>query len=154
MSTIVRIIVGFSLGWVSYMVAMVLTVYDGALSLIFQPIMAAVVSGLLVVAALVVGLPLRIPKVSDAWSSCGWWPILLTVAAIGVLIFYRSLGLEVELVHPETKEKIRTIAPVAGFVCYFAAVFFVVNLPRQRPNKAPEPTPGAVTPRATEGVSK
>jgi len=25
---------------------------------------------------------------------------------------------------------------------------------RQRPNKAPEPTPGAVTPRATEGVSK
>jgi len=154
MSTIVRIIAGFSLGWVIYMVAMVLTVYDGALSLILQPIMAALFSGLFVAAALVAGLPLRIPKVGDAWSSCGWWPILLTVAAIGVLIFYRQLGFEAELVHPETNEKFRTIAPAAGIACYFAAIFFVVNLPRQRPNKAPEPTPGAVTPRATEGGAK
>ena len=26
-----------------------------------------------------------------------------------------------------------------------------MNQPEKRPNKAPEPTPGAVTPRATEG---
>ena len=35
-----------------------------------------------------------------------------------------------------------------------ASGFVEIDLKEQTPNKAPEPTPGAVTPRATEGASK
>ena len=34
------------------------------------------------------------------------------------------------------------------------AAFFIVFSKAKTPNKAPEPTPGSVTPRATEGDSK
>jgi hypothetical protein len=36
----------------------------------------------------------------------------------------------------------------------YGLAFFTDALPLDEPNKAPEPTPGSVTPRATEGVSK
>ena len=36
----------------------------------------------------------------------------------------------------------------------FGAIDEVIHYQDKKPNKAPEPTPGAVTPRATEGTSK
>jgi hypothetical protein len=44
--------VAFAVGWVVYMIAMLMPTYDGAFSLIFQPIMAALCSGLFTGAAL------------------------------------------------------------------------------------------------------
>jgi len=56
--------------------------------------------------------------------------------------------------------------PLYAACGYFVVEDFILDLPNgerlpvvrmrhgKRPNKAPEPTPGAVTPRATEGVSK
>jgi hypothetical protein len=129
MKTLAKCFCGFVLGWLVYMVAMVLTVYDGVLSLIFQPFMAALFSGLFVAAALVLGLALRAPKIREAWSSAGWWVLLITVAAVAVMIFHAQLGLQTEFVNPQTKEKMKTLSPVAGVVCYFLAIFPVVNLP-------------------------
>jgi uncharacterized membrane protein YhaH (DUF805 family) len=132
MKTLAKCFCGFALGWLIYMVAMVLTVYDGVLSLIFQPFMAALFSGLFVAAALVLGLALRVPKIRDAWSNAGWWVLLITVASVAVMIFQAQLGLQTEFMNPETKEKMKTISPVAGVVCYFLAIFPVVNLPRKK----------------------
>jgi len=48
-------------------------------------------------------------------------------------------------------------------ICFIGPYFLLLDFARQRgyvakkkkrPNKAPEPTPGAVTPRATKGASK
>ena len=63
------ILVAFGVGWVVYMVAMVLTVYDGLLSMIFQPILAALWSGCVVSLSLLLGLVLRIPPVSRVWRA-------------------------------------------------------------------------------------
>ncbi len=132
---------GFAVGWVIYMVAMVLTVYDGGLSLIFQPIMAAICSGIFVAAALLLGLPLRAPKIRDVWAHVGWWPLILSFGAIGVMIFHAQLGLETELVNPETKDKVKTMLPLAALICYFMAIFPIVNLPsKKRPIHPPQPT--------------
>jgi succinate dehydrogenase hydrophobic anchor subunit len=130
--TLLKCAAGFVVGWVIYMVAMVLTVYDGGLSLIFQPIMAGIFSGVFVVGALLVGLPLRAPKIREVWSHAGLWPLLLTFGAIGVMIFHAQLGLQAELVDPETKEKVKTMLPVAALICYFVAIFPIVNLPSKR----------------------
>jgi hypothetical protein len=129
MHTLAKCFCGFVLGWLIYMVAMVLTVYDGALSLIFQPIMAALFSGVFVAAAFVVGLPLRLPKIRDVWSRFSWWALLISAAAICVLIFHEKLGLEVDGVDPETKEQMKMMSPLAGLLSYFFAIFPVVNLP-------------------------
>ncbi len=127
--TLFRCAAGFVVGWVIYMVAMVLTVYDGGLSLIRQPIMAGVFSVVFVVGALLVGLTLRAPKIREVWSHAGWWPLLLSFGSIGVMIFHAQLGLQTELVDPETKEMVKTMLPVAALICYFMSVFPIVNLP-------------------------
>ncbi|MEI6862572.1 MAG: hypothetical protein WCL04_10020 [Verrucomicrobiota bacterium] len=136
--TLTKCFCGFVLGWLIYMVAMVLTTYDGVLSLIFQPFMAALFSCAFVVAALLVGLPLRAPRIREVWCGVGWWVLLITVAAIGVMIFHVQLGLQTELVNPETKEKMKTMSPAAGAICYFLAIFPIVNLPgKKESNQAP-----------------
>lgn len=66
-------LVAFAVGWVVYMVAMVLTVYDGCLSLVFQPFMAAICSGLFVGAALLVGLVFKLPVLGRWWRSSFLW---------------------------------------------------------------------------------
>ncbi len=142
MKTFARCIGGFALGWLIYMVAMVLTAYDGVLSLIFQPIMAALFSGLFVGAAFVAGLPLRAPKIRKAWSGVGWWALLISLAAIGVLIFHKNLGLEVEGINPETHEKVKMISPLAGVLTYFFAIFPIVNFPPKKASQTEQTTPG------------
>jgi hypothetical protein len=107
----------------------VVTVYDGVPSLIFQPIIAAFFSGFFVIAALVSGLVLRVPKIKEAWSSAGAWVLLVTGTALLVMIFSGPLGLQTEFVDPETMDRIKSMSPAAFFVCYFLAVFPVVNFP-------------------------
>ncbi len=58
--------------------------------------------------------------------------MLLSFGAIGVMIFHAQLGLQTELVDPETKEKVKTMLPVAALTCYFVAIFPIVNLPSRR----------------------
>ena len=57
---LIQVIVGLLVGAAYYMVAMVMTVYDGVLSLILQPIMAAIFAAGAVCLCLVLGLPIRL----------------------------------------------------------------------------------------------
>jgi hypothetical protein len=135
MKTPTKLFCGFVLGWLIYMFLMAATVYDGVPSLIFQPLIAAVFSGFFVAAALVVGLVLRAPKIREAWSSAGRWVLLITVAALSVIIFSAQLGLETEYVDPDTSDDVKAISPTAALICYFLAVFPIVNLPgKKKPN--------------------
>ena len=59
------------------MVGMVLTVYDGALSLIVQPVMGLLVGGVCVATALRAGLALRVPWLARRWMVTSWWALVL-----------------------------------------------------------------------------
>ena len=39
LTRLIAMVTAFGLGWIIYMIGMLLTVYDGVLSLIFQPVM-------------------------------------------------------------------------------------------------------------------
>lgn len=130
--TFLKCAAAFLVGWLIYMVAMVLTVYDGVLSLMFQPIMAGVFSGVFVIGALLAGLPLRAPKIREVWAHAGWWPLLISFGGIGVMIFHRQLGLQTELVDPETNERVTMMLPIAALIAYVATIFPIVNLPSKR----------------------
>jgi len=132
MKTLIRCFCGFALGWFLYMVAMVLTVYDGLLSLIFQPFMGALFSGVFVGLAMLAGLILRVPRIKDIWRGAGWLVLVITATSLAVMIFHAQLGLQEELVNPETKQKIVTMSPLAGVICYFFAIFPIVNFPEKK----------------------
>jgi len=114
------------------MVAMILTTYDGLLSLIFQPFMAVLFSGIVVGFALLAGLILRAPKIRDLWRGAGWWVLLIAVVSIAVVVFHAQLGLQEELVDPGTGRKIISMSPLAAVICYFFVIFPVVNFPKRQ----------------------
>jgi hypothetical protein len=88
----ITIVAAWILGWIVYMIAMIVTVYDGLLSLIFQPIMAGLTSTAFVGAALLVGLVFRIPVVRKAWNSSRWCATLSAAGSTLVLCLGSALG--------------------------------------------------------------
>jgi len=128
----ITIAAALCLGWVIYMIGMLLTVYDGVLSLIFQPFMAALASGLTVGLALLAGVLLRIPILSRWWSSTALWAGLLGGISLFVLAFGYSLGLTYVGTNPETGNKVLTLHPTAAVAGYFFLLFAVANWPVRR----------------------
>jgi hypothetical protein len=108
------------------------TAYGGPFTVLMLPVMAFVLSGLAVGAAVLVGLVLLIPGIRDLWRRVGYWSILLSVASIVVLISASKLGL-------------RKVDPVSGYnimppwvwsICFFAVVFPIVNFPKRHEHDA------------------
>ena len=51
-------------------------------------------------------------------------------------------------------EDSRVLGPIPTILMKGRVAFVINRTKAKKPNKAPEPTPGAVTPRATEAISK
>ncbi len=129
------VVAAFGLGWVVYMIGMVLTVYDGVLSLIFQPFIAALVSGVCVAGALLIGLLLRIPALSRWWTSLR--AVFVACGSLFVLVFGYFIGFTYIGTNPETGSEVVTLHPVAALGGYFLLLFAVANWPmrvNQHPN--------------------
>ena len=127
----------FAAGWMVYMVAMLRSTYDGLPSLLLQPVMAALASGLFVGAALVSGLALKLPVLRAGWNSSAIWAVLIGLAALATLLFGSSLGWTSLATHPDTGEPIRGLHPAAALAGYFSLIFAIVNWPLG----SPKPTP-------------
>jgi hypothetical protein len=129
------VVAAFAVGWVVYMVGMVLTVYDGLLSLIFQPIMAGLWSGFVVVLSLLVGLVLRVRPVSRVWNGSRGWAVLIISVSLFVLIFGYFLGLTYVGINPETEAEVEMLHPAAAMACYFSLLFAIANWPVRRASR-------------------
>jgi hypothetical protein len=140
---LIAVAVALALGWITYMIGMVLTVYDGLMSILFQPLMAAFTSGLFVSAALVLGLVLRIPVLARWWTATWLWAALIGGASLLVLAFGYSLGLTDTGTNPETGESVVTLHPAAALGGYFFLLFAAANWPTRRRGNANPPQGGA-----------
>ena len=129
MGRALAIAIAFGLGWIVYMIGMVLTVYDGCVSLILQPFLAALTSAVFVGAALLVGLVLRIPPLSRWWNSTWLWAVLLAAASLFLLTFGYFLGVTYLGTDPETGSQMVMLHPAAAIGGYFFALFAVANWP-------------------------
>lgn len=102
---------------------------DGALSLIFQPIMAAIRSGITVGLSLLVGLLIRIPMFGRWWNH-SWKPaFLLAFGCLVLLVLGSSFGLAFAAMHPETRNEIVMLHPSAALIGYSGLVFAIANWP-------------------------
>jgi hypothetical protein len=123
------IFVAFVVGWIVYMIAMMMTVYDGIISIIFQPIMAVLCSGFFVALALLVGLLLKIPLISRWWRSRRLWALTLVLGSLFVLCFGSLFEITQVYTDHETGRQFTGLHSAAALSGYFALIFGLANWP-------------------------
>lgn len=138
MKRLLAVLAAFVAGWVAYMVAMVATVYDGLISLVFQPFMAAIVSGLFVTGSLGLGFLLRmIPGVGRGWDSNRWIAALMVLGSLFALCFGYSLGFRETQLNSETGRSFVTLDGRVAISGYFLLIFAIANWPIRARDGAP-----------------
>ena len=123
------VMAGFIVGWIVYMIAMMVTVYDGFPSLIVQPFMAALWSGIFVGLSLLLGLILRIPLMRKWWSSSRLWAGGLALISLLILILGERLGITGVGVNPDINQQVIMLHPIAALGGYLGVILSVVNWP-------------------------
>jgi len=139
------------------MIAMMMTVYDGLLSMIFQPIIAVICSSLTVGIALLVGLLFKIPILGRWWSATPFPAALLLIGSLVILCFGSTLGVRHTFTHPETQQPIEGLRPDAALSGYFALLFAIANWPvKPKRNTEPSAAPngGPATQLGNSGVTE
>ena len=136
-----RYLVAWFIGAFTYFMAAVASAYDGLLSVIFQPIAAAVVSAAAVLAAFLLGLPLRLSPFRQFWHRAIPGVVLaaaLAASGAALLVFCLSPAQLIEHVDPETEEQFLVTRHVGLLVGgYFALVFSIANWPDARRSRLP-----------------
>src|SRR5690606_20692285 len=72
-----------------YMVAVAMTTYDGVLSLIFQPVVGAVITTIAIAFLTIIGLPIRCSHRLNDWWRRHWW-IVFVSGASGFVMMWMS----------------------------------------------------------------
>ena len=125
---VAQLAVAFLVAWFYYMVAMVMTVYDGPLSLIFQPIMGALFAGAAVLLCLVLGLPIRlIAKLRRPWQRLWWLPFFL--GAVGLVLMVLSWQPPFQqIIHDyDTGMDVQTFQPALALSGWLLSVFAALH---------------------------
>lgn len=124
---LLAVLVAWGAGWVVYMTAMLLWSYDGLLSMLLQPLVGAVVSGLVVGLAWLAGWLLRLPVVRRVWGAS--LAAGLAIACVGVMVLGSRLGLVGSYVDPDTGAAFQAVHPAAALSAFFGLVFALANWP-------------------------
>lgn len=127
---LVRLPLAFVTGLALYMIAMVLSVYDGLLSLLLQPIMGSVVTLIALFALVVIGSPLLFKR-NWAWWARNWW-LSIALAGLGVIAFVTAWipSLQVAVFDPDLQQTINQPNPALGMGGWLAVVFAVLWCPK------------------------
>ena len=125
----IAIISAWILGWLVYMVAMVVTVYDGIISMIFQPIMGAVITTLAVVGSLIAGLVFRVPPIGRAWRAAWLLAPALAVSSIILMCMGARWGLTQAFPDPETGNQTVGLRSDIGITSFVVMIFAITNWP-------------------------
>jgi hypothetical protein len=127
---VVRFLIAFFAGLAIYMLAMVMTVYDGLMSVILQPIVGAICSliGMLVVGLL--GLPLYWSSLKRWWWSRGaWLSVVILAASIVALGMSWHPSLRVMVRHPELATEIESFHPALAIGGWLGLLFGLAHTP-------------------------
>ena len=117
------------------MTAMAMTVYDGPLSLIFQPIMGALFAGAAVLLCLVLGLPIRlVAKLRRPWQRLCWLPFFLGAVGFVLMVLSWQSPFRQTIFDYDTGMNVRTfqrtLALSGWLLSVFAALHFWFPFPK------------------------
>lgn len=123
-----QMIAALLIGMGYYMLAMVMTVYDGVLSLIFQPIVGFIITTIAIFSLLVIGLPIRFIRPINRWWRAHWW---LTIGLAGTAFVMMCAAwlpmFRVQDLHPERNVMINSPNPILGLGGWLLTLFCVLH---------------------------
>lgn len=126
----VRFLMAFFAGWAVYMLAIVMTVYDGLMSIVFQPIVGAIFSLVGVVAMGLLGLPLYWgPLRSWWWTRGAWLSVFILAASIVALGLSWHPSLRIMVRHPELATDIASFHPTLAIGGWLGLLFCLAHTP-------------------------
>ncbi len=128
MHLLIQIAVALCVGTFYYLIAMAMTVYDGILSLIGQPIMGGLVSLVAILLLLLVGLPLRLVAPVHRWWRQRWW-LPLVLGAVGFAMMWASWLPEFrrQIYDPDLRTMADTFHPVLAIGGWLLTLFAVLH---------------------------
>ena len=126
---VIRLPLAFVLGLIMYMIAMMLTTYDGALSIALQPLMGTILCLIALAALCLLGSPLLITAVWNRWRKTWWLPLLITVLGLAAFVISWHPALRVKLINPDTHETIESFQPALSAGGWLAAMFGIAFCP-------------------------
>ena len=125
-----RLVVALIVGCTIYLVGGVVTgVYDGFPSLVCQPPMAICITSLFILAAIITGIPLLLPRLKQLWAKAVWVNVGILVIGCVLLFFSQSFGLTSELTNPDTNQTFTGPSLLATVIGFFLLIFSIVNWP-------------------------
>lgn len=124
MNSIGQFFLALAVGWCLYMLAMAMTVYDGAMSLVVQPFLGAIVTSLALMPVFAVGLPIRfIAPINRFWLRCWWLSLVLGVISLGLMYASWLPANRVQIMHPELKVPVDSFEPWRAIGGWLLAMF-------------------------------
>lgn len=111
-----------------YMLAMAMTVYDGILSLIFQPIVAVVLTTISIGIVGTVGLPIRVFRGLRTWWIDHWW-ISFIIGTVAFAMMWVSWlpDLRVQVWNPDLESHQDSFHPILGLGGWLLTLFAVLH---------------------------
>lgn len=142
MTSITQFFLALFVGWCGYMLAMAMTVYDGALSLVFQPFIGAVFTSFALTPVFAVGLPIRFIAPLYSWWRAHWWiSLVLGAVAVGLMIASWLPANRVQVVDPELGTTRDSFHPWLALSGWFLAMFAAAHFYPPTKRAAAEPHP-------------
>ena len=141
MIVILQVLAALIVGVCYYMLAVAMTVYDGFLSIIFQPIMGAAFSLIAILILAVLGLPIRLMKGMNLWWKAHWWiAFIIGTLAFGMMWASWMPEFRVKVFDPEMNMEVDSFNPylaIGGWVLtLFAVLHFYPPLPSRSANNS------------------
>ena len=119
----IRLAMAWGAGFAAYMVAMAMTTYDGVLSLVFQPIVGAIITTAGVGLVVLPGIPLLFRRPWSLWSRLWWVSLCLVLAGVGAMLLSWHPQLRVEVFNPDLHQRVESFHPVLLTSGWFLTLF-------------------------------
>lgn len=124
-----RFALAFVLGLVLYLLAVGMTVYDGALSAIFQTFFGSVFTALALLALSIVGSPLLLRSTWRQWRRIWWVSVSIAVLGAAAILTSWHPCLRVRILDPETGRLTESFHPALAIGGWLAMMFGVAFCP-------------------------
>ena len=126
----IRFPIALICGVVAYMIAMAMTVYDGAVSMIFQPIIGTMLTGIMCIVLILIASPLFITRVWNLWRRVWLVPLLLAVAGVISMFVSWYPSVRVQVWDPELQLQVESFEPTLAIGGWVAMLFGLLWLPK------------------------
>jgi hypothetical protein len=123
-----RVFLAWGIGLFFYMIAMAMTVYDGFVSMILQPIMGTLFTIIAIVLLLIVGIPFLFKKIWLWWNKLKWISIILFFVCV-LLMILSWFPFKITVIDYETKNTVEIFQPVLALIGWLGAIFSILYCP-------------------------